>query len=221
MRRWQKGLLTLGILLAMAANMPAQPSASSVIVTLRQLKSLTPEQAAQGTPVRLRGVVVCYDAGWHQLYVNDGRETLYFNADDFATQPKKGDLIEMTGKARSTNVLDNPKLSILGQTNLPAARPLELSSLGREHGEWVEVRGRVLSVEASRGRLAVLLNEKEQNCLVYLLGCAATNDFKQWLNCRVEVRGINASRMDGDRLESGLLFAPGLDEIRILEPAGA
>ena len=34
-------------------------------------------------------------------------------------------------------------------------------------------------------------------------------------------RGINASRMAGDRLESGLLFAPGPDEIKILEPRGA
>jgi hypothetical protein len=155
------------------------------------------------------------------LYVHDERETLYFNADDFAAQPKKGDLVEITGKARGTNVLENPKLAILGQTALPAARPLELSGLWAEHGEWVEVRGRVLSAESSRGRLALLLNDKGQNCLVYLLGGAATNDFKQWLNCRVRVRGINASRMAGGRLESGLLFAPGPDEIQIVGPAGA
>jgi hypothetical protein len=103
------------------------------------IKNLTPEQAAAGPPVRVRGVVVCYDAGWHQLYLHDGRETLYFNADDFAVQPSKGDLVEITGKARGTNVLENPKLAILGQTALPAARPLELSDLGLDHGEWVEV----------------------------------------------------------------------------------
>jgi len=69
-----------------------QASATGEIVTLHQLIRLTPEQAAAGLPVRVRGVVVCYDAGWHQLYVNDERESLYFNADDFAAQPKKGDL---------------------------------------------------------------------------------------------------------------------------------
>ncbi len=138
----------------------------------------------------------------------------------FCRPAKEGDLVEITGKARGTNVLENPKLAILGQTVLPAARPLELSSLGLDHGEWVEVRGRVLSAESSRGRLALLLNDKGQNCLVYLLGGAATNDFKQWLNCQVQVRGINASRMAGDRLESGLLFAPGPDEIRILGTVG-
>jgi PAS domain S-box-containing protein len=221
MRRWCHLIGMAGLWLAAACGALGQPSATGEIVTLSQLKNLTPQEAAAGPPVRVRGVVVCHDAGWHQLYVHDERETLYFNADDFAAQPKKGDLVEITGKARGTNVLENPKLAILGQTALPAARPLELSGLWAEHGEWVEVRGRVLSAESSRGRLALLLNDKGQNCLVYLLGGAATNDFKQWLNCRVRVRGINASRMAGGRLESGLLFAPGPDEIQIVGPAGA
>ena len=219
MRRWRNIVWMAGLWLMAACGALGQASNTAEIVTLRQLKSLTPEEAAAGPPVRVRGVVVCHDAGWHQLYIHDERETLYFNADDFAVQPNKGDLVEITGKARGTNVLENPKLSILGQTALPAARPLELVDLGLDHGEWVEVRGRVLSAESSRGRLALLLREKGQNCLLYLLGSPATHDFKQWLDCRVQVRGINASRMNGDRLESGLLFVPGPDEIKILEPA--
>jgi PAS domain S-box-containing protein len=190
-------------------------------VTLSQLKNLTPAQAREGLPVRIKGIVVCYDAGWHQLYVHDDRETLYFDADDFAVEPKKGQVVEITGVARSTNALENPKLKVLGQGTLPAATPLDLSDLAQDHGEWVQIRGRVLSAESSRGRLSLLLYEKGVNCLVYLLGSPATNDFKQWLSCRVQARGINASRMSGDRLESGMVFVPGADEVRILEPAAA
>ena len=220
--RWRQHLFWIvGIWLAAVGVSLGRSGATGEIDTLRQLKDLTPEQAAAGPPVRVRGVVVCYDAGWHQLYLHDERETLYFNADDFAVQPKKGDLVEITGRARGTNVLDNPKLAILGQAALPTARPLELSDLGLDHGEWVKVNGRVLSGESSRGRLALLLNDKGQNCLMYLLGGPATNDFKQWLNCLVQVRGINASRMADGRLESGLLFVPGPDEVKILEPAAA
>src|SRR5208337_1074393 len=106
--------------LTAATSAVAQASTTNELVTLRQLKNLTPEQAAARPPVRVQGVVVCYDAGWHQLYLHDGRETLYFNADDFAVQPKKGDLVEITGRARDTNVLENPKLEVLGPTALPA-----------------------------------------------------------------------------------------------------
>ena len=220
MRRWRNVVWMAAVFLGAAGGALGQPSTNGEIVTLRQLKNLTPQQAAAGPPVRVRGVVVCHDAGWHQLYLNDGRETLYFNADDFTVQPQKGDMVEITGRARGTNVLQNPTLVILGQTALPAARSLELSDLGLDHGEWVEVRGRVLSAESSRGRLALLLHEKEQNCLVYLLGGPVPGDFKRWLNCRVDLRGINASRMDGSRLDSGVLFVPGSDEIKILEPPG-
>jgi PAS domain S-box-containing protein len=205
--------------LAAAGAVQAQASASRQIVTLRELNDLTPAQVLEGLPVRIKGVVVCYDAGWHQLYVHDDSETLYFNADDFAAEPKKGQIVEITGKARSTNALENARLTIVGQSGLPAATPLELSELGQDHGEWIEIRGRVLSTESSRGRVALLLYEKGHDCLVYLLGSPPTNDFKQWLNCRVQARGINASRMSGDQLESGLVFVPGADEVTILEPA--
>ncbi|HWX21169.1 MAG TPA: PAS domain S-box protein [Candidatus Binatia bacterium] len=199
----------------------AQAAGTEEIVTLRQLKNLTAQQASEGTPVRLKGVVVCYDAGWHQLYLHDGRETLYFNADDFASQPEVGQSVELTGRARGTNTLEAAHLAILGQVTLPAAKRLALAELASDHGEWIEMSGHVLSAETSRGRLALLLHEKGQNCLVYLLGAAPPADFKRYLDCRVQVRGINASKANGDRLESGLVFASGLNQLTILEPATA
>ena len=86
MRRWEQVCWIVCIWLAAVCGALGQSPTPAEIVTLRQLKNLTPEQAAAGLPVRVRGVVVCYDAGWHQLYLHDERETLYFNADDFAIQ---------------------------------------------------------------------------------------------------------------------------------------
>jgi len=86
---------------------------------------------------------------------------------------------------------------------------------------WVEIRGRVMSAETSRGRLALLLHGTEgQNAFVYLLGSPPPPDFKKFLGCAVRVRGINASTTVDGRLESALLFLPGLDELTVLEPAG-
>lgn len=205
-------------LLAACGSAYGQTSASEPLTTLRQLKDLTPQQAAEGPPVRLIGVVVCYDAGWHQLYVHDGRETLYFNADDFRTQPELGQSIELTGRARGTNTLENPKLTILGPAVLPTPKRLALSELAGDHGEWIETSGRVLSGETTRGRLALLLHEKGQNCLVYVLGSSPTNDFKPLLGSEVRLRGINASKAEGARLESASVFVPGISEITILRP---
>ncbi len=199
----------------------AAQAQSRDIVTLRQLKSLTAEQAAEGLAIRVKGVVVCYDAGWHQLYITDEGETLYFNADDYSVRPKKGQMVEITGITRGTNVFENRKLTIIGERALPEAKPLQLGDLALEHGQWVEIRGKVLSAETSRGRLSLLLYDKGQDCLVYVLGAPPTSDFEQWLNCRVEARGINASRASRAVLESGMIFVPGPDEIKVLERATA
>jgi PAS domain S-box-containing protein len=196
-----------------------QTGGTEEISTLRQLKNLTPQQASEGPTVRLKGIVVCYDAGWHQLYVHDGHETLYFNADDFSTQPETGQLVELTGRARGTNVLEQPHLTVLGSAALPSAKRLGLSELASDHGEWIEITGRVLSAETSRGRLALLLHEKDQNCLVYVLGSPPPDDFRKLLDCEVRVRGINASKTTGPRLDSALVFAPGMSEVATLGPA--
>jgi PAS domain S-box-containing protein len=210
--------MMLCALLALVRSARGQDSASGEITTLHQMKNLTARQAADGPPVRLQGVVVCYDSGWHQLYVHDGRETLYFNADDFATQPETGQAVEITGRARGTNVLENAKLVVRGPAALPAPIRLELSALADNHGEWIETSGRVLSAETSRGRLALLVHSKGQNCEAYVLGSLPTNDFKPLLGCVVRLRGINASKTEGARLVSASVFVPGMSQITVLEP---
>ncbi len=203
--------------LAMAGFGLGQVVAAEEIVSLHQLKNLTPAQAEQRLPVRLRGVVVCYDAGWHQLYVHDGHETIYFNADDFTAHPKTGQAVEITGNARGTNSLEQANLKILGDSSLPAAKKLNLPQLAGDHGEWIETTGRVVSSDTSRGRLALLLHENGENCLVYVLGAPPTDDFKPLLDSKVRIRGINASKAKGERLESGMVFVPGLEQIAVLE----
>lgn len=210
MNGWRYFFLLTGLGLVLA------PTAGAEIHSLHELKTLTAAQAAAGPPVRIQGTIVCYDAGWHQLYLNDGRETLYFNADNFAGQPSTGERVEITGRARGTNVLENGRLVILGPAHLPPARPMELSNLAQEHGEWVQVSGRVLTAETSRGRLALVIRHQGENCLLYVLGGAPDDTFQRWINCLIEARGINASRMAGDALVSGLIFVPGPSEIKIL-----
>src|SRR6516225_1235165 len=74
-------------------SVPAQTGQE--VTTLHEMKTLSRRQAAEGPAVRLKGVVVCFDAGWHQLYLHDGSETLYFNADDFIAPLDAGVAVEI------------------------------------------------------------------------------------------------------------------------------
>ena len=219
-RHWLILLACAGGLLTCFQTAEAQAPKPGPIVTIDELKHLTHDQVSGNRPVRLQGVVVCYDSGWNQLYIHDGHNTGYFNPHDFQTQPETGQTVEVTGTTTGDNVLLNPKLSVLGQGSLPAAKRLALSALASDYGEWIETSGRVLSAETSLGRLALLIQDGAQYGLVYVMGPVTTNDFNRLLDCKVRIRGINASQVVAGRLEPASVFVPGINEITISEPPG-
>jgi PAS domain S-box-containing protein len=190
---------------------------ASDLTTSKDLQSLTRAQAAGGVHFRLKGTVLCYDEGWHQLYIHDGRSTAYISPQDSTNAFHTGQTVDVIGTALGGNSLTNVQISIVGEQNVPVPKPLALSQLANDHGQWIETTGRVLSGETSRGRLALLLHDKGQNCLLYVLGSPPTNDFSRLLGSKVQIRGINASKASGGHLESASLFVPGFSDITVLE----
>src|SRR5579859_4654059 len=53
----------------------SRTTAAAELTTVHDLKNLSHEQSVAGCAVKIKGVVVCYDSGWNQLYVCDGKET--------------------------------------------------------------------------------------------------------------------------------------------------
>ena len=193
--------------------------AAADMTTLAELKNLGTVKTAVARPLRIHGVVVCYDSGWHQLYLHDGRESLYFNADDFSVQPRIGQRVEISGLAYSSEAFSNMSLKVLGPGEMPKPKRLGLNELSREHGEWIETAGQVLSSDTSRGRLALLLHNGRQNCLVYLLGEPPPQDSRRWVGRQIRVRGINASKVNAQHLEPAMIFVPRREELELLREA--
>ena len=210
--RW--AAIILGVWLS--CPIAARAQMETLVTNLSRVKSLTRAQAGTGIPLRIQGTVVCYDAGWHQLYLHDGVESCYFKADDFGIQPDVGQSVQITGVALGNTSFTNMSLTLLGKSSLPMPKKLLLSELAREHGEWIETHGRLLSTENSRGRLALLLHDRGQNALAYVLGGPVTNDIQPLLNCEVMIRGINASKTNRQGLESPLIFVSGMQQVSVL-----
>jgi PAS domain S-box-containing protein len=218
---WQriaKSLVWLALGLLAPCLSFAQIPTEFETVPAKRLQSLKREQAGTGLHFHLKGTVLCFDEGWHQLYVHDGQGTAYISPQDSPRALRAGQLIEITGTTYGDNTFTNLHFRLLGEQPLPSPKELRLSQLAEEHAQWIETTGRVLSAETSRGRLALLLHDNGQNCLVYVLGAPPTNDFSRLLGSKVRIRGINASKADGNRLESATLFAPDYDNIVVLEP---
>src|SRR5690348_10700766 len=136
----------------------AQTSNYETLAATR-LQSLTRAEAADGFHFRIKGTVLCYDEGWHQLYIHDGSGTAYISPQDSNDAFRPGQSVEVTGTALGDNTFTNLHFTILGEQPVPVPKRLGLSQLANDHGQWIETSGRVLSGETSRGRLALVLHD--------------------------------------------------------------
>jgi signal transduction histidine kinase len=205
-----------------ALSQAGEAGGPSEVTSFHQFYTLPRDQAMKGMPLRIRGVVLCFDHGWNQLYVHDGAETAWLSPQPFRSDLKQGQSVEITGSTTFQEgypAYTNLQLKVLGEGTIPQPRHLTLSQMATGFGQWVEIAGRVRMAETSLGRLAVIIQDGEQHCLVYVMGQLATKDFKWLLGSRVVVRGINASKVVNGHLESASLTAAGLEELRIVEPS--
>ena len=214
----------LGLAISLVFLPPSVPAAPSVeeITTFTQLNGLSRDQALQNLPIKIRGTVLSYDAGWGQFYVYDGKNTTWISPASFATEFRQGQYVEMTGEtifAKGAPSWTNLSAAVLGHRGLPPATKLSLSELANDFGEWIETKGQVRVVENSHDRVCLILYEDALDCQVYVLGPLGTNDYESLVGGRVRVQGINASRIAEGRLESGVVFVDNINDLTILEPA--
>ena len=129
---------------------------TNAITALQQVRELSPAEATQARPVRVRAVVTYYDREWNTLFVQDASAGIYVNAGDHPLDLSLGDLVELTGvtaPGEYAPIVSKPRFEILGRAALPSpsgATWPELSS-GNKDSQWVQVKGVVRFVEVMDG----------------------------------------------------------------------
>ena len=151
MRIYRQVIMLGGLLLTWAGNRlaagPAQPPAG-VLTNAAQIRNLTVNQAAQGLPVRLRGVVISEaDPAGHAVVLADDSAGIYVLADKslFASIHRK-DAIELEGVTDPGQFAPIVRVSSVhkkGVAPIPTPRPVSYQDLitGALDGQWVEVTG--------------------------------------------------------------------------------
>ena len=216
-------LIYVWLSLSLLSAVAAQPVSDSEVRSFHEFNGLAQRKTTtqKRWPVRFDGVVLCYDLGWGQFYVHDGNETSYLNPRLFQSPFEAGQRIQITGQAfiaEEGPTLTNLAISLAARGTLPSAKPLRLAQLGTDWSQWIETEGQVRVAETSRGRLALVIQDQGQNCLVYVMGTVTTNEFSRFLDARIKVRGINASKVVNGKLEAASVFVPGMSEVTILAP---
>ncbi len=247
-RRLASPALRLGgaLALAGAACLPlrgAEAAPLPLLTTVRQVKQLTPDEAARGYPVKLRGVVTYHAPGVSYRFLQDETGGTYFsnpNADPLDLAPlEPGLVIEVEGVTHAGQFAPfvgrgtRPTLAWreLGRGPLPTPRRVSIGDLAdpQFHSEYIELTGVVRHVKElnlpDAPAKAVSIRVGSNTAVVTAQyfdarGAALLSD--RILGARVTVRGVYGSIFNEQRQMVGFrLFVDPDRGLDVEEPGPA
>lgn len=196
--------------------------------TAAEIRRLTPQQAAQRLPVRLRGVVTFYDGALFSRFVQDETAGIYLGDSPNTPALQPGQLVEIEGTTSPGEyapIIAPERVRIIGEAPLPEAKPVTVEHLasGAEDSQFVEVIGIVRSVryeEESRNYLidVALGGERFTACSRQLPVANA----EQLVDSVVKVRGVYSTLFNRLRQLFGFrLLIPRETDLVVVKPAPA
>jgi diguanylate cyclase (GGDEF)-like protein len=210
---------------------PLQGQAAPELTTVRQIRALTPDQAAKGRPVRLRGVITVLSGYRNWFFFQDATAGISIERTTDLPPVQAGQQVELrgvTGPGQFAPIVTVDRVTVLGKGTLPPARVMGLDQLvgGRQDSQWLAVRGIV--------RSAVIKQIWDRPVLVlgidlgqgYLVSARVANfsaaDWKRLPASTVTVRGVCGTVFNGRRQFIGLrIFVSSLSDVKVESPAPA
>ena len=205
----------------------AQPGASTkVLQTANEIRVLTPEQAAQGLPVLLRGVATFWDPGLYSRFVQDATAGIYIQEMTNMPSVVSGQMVEVegvTGAGEYVSVIVPKSVKVVGEGKMPAKAPVSLEQLvsGQEDSQWVEFSGVVRAVrfEKESGYFQIDFVKGGERFTAYSKKLP-TAEAQELVDSTVKVRGVCSTMFNHQRQIFGIrLLVPNVEGLVIEKPA--
>jgi len=188
-------LIFAGLLGSCAWSIGAETAGAKdrVITSIKEVRSLSPEEASLGLPVRLRGVVT--RATSHEMFIQDDADAIFIWQLESRQEYNMGDYVEMTGTTfigSFTPIVKEVSTTLLDHRALPEPRKVRYYDLlsGREDCRWVEIEGIVRSVEKRPSGDLKLLVSLDGASLRVMLESATPIRSMQLIGARLRLRGV-------------------------------
>ena len=210
---------------SLAARAQAPDHPLPLLVHAEQVRHLSPEQAALGYPVRVRGVVTD-DVPSPDFFVQDSGAGVYVEGSRSGNlEHHFGDLIEVegvTGPGKFAPVIIERTSHVVGKAALPKTRVYSFSELsgGQFDSQWVRVRGivRAISIDRTSWHETTLAMRVATGGgqLSVRVPIPKEQDFSSWIDTEVLLEGVCGSLFNGQRqLTAVMLYVPRLSFVTV------
>ena len=216
----------VGCLPSVAADSPLKE-----MRTADEIRRLSTQQADLHYPVRLRGVVTFLDDRIPMKtfrFVQDETAGIYFYVAGTSNNPalRTGQLVEIegeTGAGSFAPVVTAHHIRVLGETNLPPAKPVSYEQLasGLEDSQFVEIHGVVRAAWFDKQTSNYVIDlATGQGQLTMFAASLPVEQSDALVDCTVNAKGVCWSRFNSQRqlFDCGLLV-PLPEDLVIEQPA--
>jgi signal transduction histidine kinase len=209
--------------LSVFASEPWGATIPPTLTNASQILALSPEQAKAKLPVRIHGLVTCYDHD-RVFFVQD--ETagvfVYYTGDRLPFHP--GQCVQVTGSAaqgRFSPIIDSPTIQAWETGRAIHPQPVSLAQVcfGGLDAQWVELTGVIRAQTVSDSRLRLELADPPHRIDIWIPNYQGYQQLPL-AGSVVRVRGVVGSRInDRGQLEGFQLFANTIADITVLHPS--
>jgi signal transduction histidine kinase/CheY-like chemotaxis protein len=189
-----------------------ETSPANFVTRASQIRSMTIEQAKQGSPVHLKGVITYYDPEEPDLFIQDSSGGIWINLE--AVKPNvplsAGDLVEIQGVTEAPDFapqVGNPVFKKIGRAPLPPARHVsfvEMSST-QEDSQRVQVEGIVHKVY-KKGNLLYLEVTTADGHVIGRLPSYKRDALLPLVDATVRIRGTCGSQFNSANQMTGVFI---------------
>jgi diguanylate cyclase (GGDEF)-like protein/PAS domain S-box-containing protein len=210
---------------------PPPPDAAryGALHSIREVRQLTPVQAARGLPVRLQAIVTYYHHEWDMAFVQDAQDAVFVyvdhNGPKVAMRP--GQRVEIVGKTAAGDFepsIAQPHFRPLDFVGLPPPHAVtikEIATAGHD-AFWIEATGIVRSAAVIDDLLELVVKMDGGKLKVRIKDWQQRPDYARLVDATVRVRGVCTTLTNEHRQFVGAeLWTPDLDQLTVEEPAPA
>jgi len=211
---WTAAFMLLCAALSFAQDMSGHGSLPT-LTTAAQVRRLSPDQAALGYPVRIRGDITD-DVPAPDYFVQDATAGIYVEGSHSPvfrhTLSDEVEIEGITGPGKFAPVIRERTVRVIGQGTLPQARLYTFSELanGQLDSQRVQVRGIVRSASIDRTswhEVTLAMNVASGNGQFKVrVPIENEQDFSSWIDSEILIEGVCGSLFNGQRQLVGVLF---------------
>jgi signal transduction histidine kinase/CheY-like chemotaxis protein len=204
----------------------AEYSAAQPLTSVQQIRGLTPEQAARGFQVHVRGIATALSGWRNSFFFKDKTGSISVNRDERDIKIRSGDVVDIEGVTDPglfAPTIFAKHIIVIGSARLPHAALVAFSRLqgGSEDSQWVAVQGTVRSVDIVKmweHTVASLLVDTGNGQVKGLIS-EYSRDPHSLLDAVIEMRGACGTAFNDRRqFVSVSLFVPSLASITVRVP---